>query len=539
MKKLLIVFIFLLGFTFMPIVNAEEIPREGVTYFLEYPDGSEDIIEDYDEAIAAAEEEKLIFTGQTDENGQVVLENVASEGTLRVVQEVPNGYSTDSREVIINLEESKKVEFKITKGLINPKTGFSILKILLVLAILMICTVLTNKNKKTLLVLPLLLLAGLVNVKADSDNLVIDVKDNLGRAQSGITVKVYAKAKIDAAPAVKYDANGGHFFDGKTEMYVRIPNNGCDAGDFWDSLDENTYNYLEDNIFGAYRERYYPDGTDEPTTLTNGIVIKVVWYQNSNAQLITIHGNGGYLDFYGEKLNNVVIYNRNNNAEVPNVRLSNDSEEAIPARRSYYQMDPYDIAMYFINAGKYNIGLDLVSSCSNYNQYGIIKNDDIYLQIMPNDIYACWHEKPDGIYVNGEAYVASPDNCFYERFLNYGEIDFYSRNYDVMIGNIYSDDSSNPPYVRVAQTVSETSLNIVYHGETVVSMNSNDFTTDTIEMQYYICSRTCSYVPQEEIVSKITNQTKLGQLREYFDIYYNNSICYEPAVPVPGPIYSE
>ena len=371
MKKLIIVFIFLLGFMFMPNVYAEEIPREGVTYFLQYPDGTEDVKEDYDEAIATAEEEKLIFTGQTDENGQVVLENVSSEGTLRVVQEVPNGYSTDEREVIINLQESKKVEFKITHGLINPKTGFSVLAILLILGLVIGGTALTKKNKKVLLVLPLLLVAGLVNVKADSDNLVIDVKDNLGRAQSGVTVKIYAKPKIDAAPAIKFDANGGHFFDGETLMYIRIPHNNCTSEEYREYMYTNRdlYNYIDINISYAHREGYDIDyDVDEPQTFSNGTTIKLLWIQNSDARLVSIHGNGGYYDFYGKKLDVVNLY-----------------------KSMYSNM----ILNEFGHDNLYFAGTSEQPTCSN-KVFSIDYNN------IPDNIYICWSDRPPTLYYNDE-----------------------------------------------------------------------------------------------------------------------------------------
>ena len=508
MKKLLIVFILLLGFMFMPNAYAAEIPREGVTYFLEYPDGSEDVKEDYDEAIAAAEEEKLIFTGQTDENGQVVLENIASEGTLRVVQEVPNGYSTDEREVIINLEESKKVEFRNTSGLLNPKTGFSILTILLVLGLVVGGTALTKKNKKALLVLPLLLLAGLVNVKADSDDLVIDVKDSLGRAQSGVTVKVYAKAKIEAAPAIKFDANGGHFFDGKTEMYVRIPSNGCDIDDLWDSLDENTSRYLSENLGGAYRNGYYIDSKSSniPETLTNGAVINALWSQDSSVQLMTIHGNGGYYDFYGEKLNSIVIYKKVSSLPPGSLRGGITNEESPMLR----PIAPGYMAMSFVNDGKYNIGIDATSSCNIYNQYGIIKDTDSYYDMLDgNDVYVCWHDKPDGIYVGDEAYVGNTDTCYYQSNpdVSSNSVNLRDKNGYFIIDIEYPYNNSNIAFLSMDYTQSEptfktiNTFEIVENGNSIVSLTKTDLSiyisSDTgggsaksgeIEEKYYYIS---------------------------------------------------
>ena len=531
MKKYLIVFILLLGFMFMPNAYAAEIPREGVTYFLEYPDGTEEVTESYDEAIATAEEEKLIFTGQTDENGQVVLENVASEGTIRVVQEVPNGYSTDEREVIINLQESKKVEFKITQGLINPKTGQYILIIIFAVALLSIITVLVKKKKKTLLVLPLLLLVGLVKVNADSDNLVIDVKDNLGRAQSGVTVKIYAKPTIDASPAIKFDANGGHFFDGKTLMYARIPSNGCNYDDWINTLDEESYNYLYGNSYGIYRNGYYPYHPEIPDTFTNGTLIQAEWTQDSEAELITFNLNGKQMNFYGTLMDKVYVYNYRM------VGIYIAQEALIQVEEKY---------------NEYMIGYDTTVSCNNYNSYGIA--NDVLSGISigeTNELYMCWHNKPDGIYVNNYAYIATPDNCFYGQNIGPYTTNLYGNShYMTILANIYNDDNSNPPYVMLrraksiysSETTSEqefqlaTSLDVIYHGETIISMNSNDFTTTQIEVES--CSpndKICNSPPHNVNVSSFANQTKLNQLREYFD----RAVCAQPAFPDPGPIYYE
>ena len=503
MKKLLIVFIFLLGFMFMPLVHAEEIPREGVTYFLEYPDGTEDVKEDYDEAIAASEEEKLIFSGETDENGQVVLEDIASEGTLRVVQEVPNGYSTDEREVIINLEESKKVEFKITKGLINPKTGFSILKILLVLAILMICTVLTNKNKKTLLVLPLLLLAGLVNVKADSDDLVINVKDNLGRAQKGVTVKVYAKPTIDAAPAIKLDANGGRFGDGSTLLYVRIPHNECTQTEFNRLFDDDFYVTL--SVLLAFKENNYYVRVESPSelnmdTCSNGDIFKLIWDEvPAGTKLYNFYGNGGFATIKGKVFDKISYYNYGSNI-------------------GYYQL------FYYMKKGNEKfVGFSENSSCETLinNSYSLNENESTY------NLYMCWDSHPDGIYVNETIFTGTYEACYQNilSFSQYRNDSFYieaydmqdylqeriSKQYDFIFKNIAgsqiyfsklykkiaSEDSENDSYEDVNK------LEIVRDGQTVFSVSSNEI------------SEILSEVPTEEIdrTFYINNAEKATQLK--------------------------
>ena len=98
-KYFIIVFVFLFGFFFMPFVNAEEIPTEGVTYFLTYPNGEEDVVESY--TLLKDVKEKLLYDGYTDSEGKVYLIGWAEQGKLRVLQEVPDGYSTKDRKSVV------------------------------------------------------------------------------------------------------------------------------------------------------------------------------------------------------------------------------------------------------------------------------------------------------------------------------------------------------------------------------------------------------------------------------------------------------
>ena len=96
----------------------------------------------------------------------------------------------------------------------------------------------------------------------------------------------YAKNRI-AKPAIKFDANGGKFFDGKELMYFRIPYEGCNSNEFFDSLSDEQYNYLAGNDSGAYRNGYNRSFSSFPDTLSNGTTIPVEWNQDSNAKLVT------------------------------------------------------------------------------------------------------------------------------------------------------------------------------------------------------------------------------------------------------------
>ena len=98
-KKITKFFLLFLVLSIVPIVHAEELPREGVTYFLTYPDGREEITESYDEATNS--EELLLYEGPTNGRGEVVLENWSNVGQLRIIQIVPDGYSSNETEIIV------------------------------------------------------------------------------------------------------------------------------------------------------------------------------------------------------------------------------------------------------------------------------------------------------------------------------------------------------------------------------------------------------------------------------------------------------
>lgn len=79
MKKITkVLLILLIAFVFIPVVHAKDLPKSGTTYFLTYPNGREDATESYDEAINPSE--KLIYTGTTNNKGEVLLCEWANEG---------------------------------------------------------------------------------------------------------------------------------------------------------------------------------------------------------------------------------------------------------------------------------------------------------------------------------------------------------------------------------------------------------------------------------------------------------------------------
>ena len=90
-KKILLILLTLL---LVPkLIYAEELPREGVHYFMDFPNNEEIVTKDYNET-----GERLIYTGKTNDNGEIVLTDWNEYGQLRIVQKVPSGYSTDQKD---------------------------------------------------------------------------------------------------------------------------------------------------------------------------------------------------------------------------------------------------------------------------------------------------------------------------------------------------------------------------------------------------------------------------------------------------------
>ena len=489
-KYLKLLMVLLLAFLFVPMVKAEELPTSGATYFMHYPDGHEEATENYNEASNAGE--KLIYSGVTDANGEVPLCGWDTEGEIRVVQHVPDGYTTNTRELVIDLSDSGTASFVNYKGLVNPSTGSTLLFIVVIAAVAGI-TVVARRNKKALMMIPVGIVAFLaINTKAEGTCFCIKIKDGNGNALSGVTVDVYAKPVVEAAPAVKFDAAGGHFFDGTTEMYFRLPSSSCTFDELMNSLTEDEYYYWGDNTDSAYRSGYYHDWYEIPTTLTNGTVISLIWYEDSNSKLLTINGNGGTYDFYGRKLDTVVTYLNNN--------------------PSYFME-------YFTNGNKVLIGEDSEPDCSSYNTYGL-KDASQYRDFNPmpkKTLYLCWHDNPDGIYANGEYFHGSIDTCFVESGVYWNDEDEFGLYrdpysdplyfYDIT-GNNVSFEYSGFDELISPKTSNEIaqgfqSLKIVYHGQTVVEITSADVNK-----------------VDGEIV--ITNQSKKNALKNYLTEFKNS-----------------
>jgi len=415
-----LLFIFLLGFMIIPMVHAEDLPEEGVMYFMEYPNNTEEVTANYEEA--SNPEEVLIFSGMTDKDGKINLCDWTNSGQLRIVQEVPDGYTTSTKEIKVDLSRDNNASFINYRGLSNPQTGRSILVFLGIIGVVTVTILVSRKNKKSLLVIPVVLgIFAVTQVKADTC-FCIQVKDGNGKALSNVHIDVYAKPNnIEAYPAIIYDANGGKFFDGKEKMYIRIPSSTCTSESFYNSLSKDEASYIQENLALIHRDGYsfvdYTSTASDPYTVVNGMVISAEWEKEEETNpYIEIDANGGIIDFHGRKLNTVTIPETSKNKVINNISpfLSNKSLKFI--------------------------GLDKTESCSRFNEHGI-EQTSLDTTNSVRKYYACWADKADGIYVNDELFIGNPDSCFNHQNM---EVDFNSTG---MKDSIYFYNSNSVIYV--------------------------------------------------------------------------------------------
>ena len=417
MKK---VFLVLILFLFPCMVYAEELPRDKFAYFMTYPNGEEIGTGSYEEA--SANEERLIYSDYTNSNGEVVLKNWDEEGIIRVE------YETTSAS--INLSQ-KRVE--IVNGLVNPSTGQNMFYMILCAAI-MICGIIFLKGKKKLLlIIPISL--GFVSLQTyASDNFTITVKDQNGNRISHGKVNVYAKAtNVKYHPAIKYDANGGLFFDGSTEFYMKIPYDGCTNDEwyeYWNTEDRiETYNKLGFIYMNMTRDGYYIDYSyDEEDyerddngnyIYRDGTTIYSKWIEDENATVLTFHGNGGYYNFYGKQLDTIRMYKIDYYyTDIETLFRFN----GIILMRDNYNQSNYQIS--FEHKTMHQMGWDISPEQSTYDSYGNMNSNFewIYDENI-KDLYACWYEKPDGFYVND--IFAGNITCFNHGSMMYSRHDNY------------------------------------------------------------------------------------------------------------------
>ena len=362
----------------------------------------------------------------------------------------------------------------------------------------------------------------LPSVKAEQEDFTIIVKDKDGKRLSNVAVEVYSKAvTVDASPAVKFNANGGKFLDGEEEMYFRIPYDGCSFGEL---MNYNMTNYLDSllNFVFSYKNGYLNgDFVNSPEFFQNGDVLDLLWRpMESNAPI-------GDFDFKGE-----VLYFRG---------------KKITELRSAIVFTVGMIINRIQNGDNYYIGDDTNSSCNIYDSNGLTP---IEILLSPNQkYYLCWHNHPDGIYVNDTLFLGNVDSCFRQANLRYdssiNQVELRSRDsmnrfylwspnnsemyfspiiyqnsflYRVMddpnvIGSVRSlpfNFNSLSDIIGLGKDISiemVDKIQIVENGETILTVNSSDFQT--------INGSSPSYI--------ITNSSINSRVYEYIGrLAYNN-----------------
>lgn len=555
-------------------------------YFMTYPNGVEKVTEN--ETEANNPEEELIYEGKTNEYGEIILEGWNSEGQLRIVEAVPNGYTTNQREIVTNLAESSTVGFVNNKGIIDPNTGRTLI-FLFIISFLVTLVVLSlsqrrkneqkefneqeqkekteskesiplekeekvkkakSKKKTTakkaikvfifiLIPVTIFMLLVRMNANAVTKNFVITVHDSHGNKMSNVEVKIYAKPiKIDQSPAVIFDANGGEFYDGTTKMYFRLPYDGCSFDEFYNSLTTQEIGYLHDNRDLSTRDGYVLVPSNMPIKLVNGQTILNNWEQSNKSNVITYYGNGGTLRFYGKELSSIKLY-----------------DFARP-----------EIGR-FKNGNNYLVGTSNSPKCSNYNKYGINVIDERY----SDEVYLCWNSQPDGIYVNDVLFVGSKETCFDSietlfanesfQIRTFGELDYYTfafiRNknsdslnitylYPERVGLLITEASKKAQNKEVAEdTIRRIAATdaapaaeavAVAHpkGNRINSLVIRENGEDVLSLTAndLNCSGTGSYADRLSSGCSIENIEKLNYLKEYIDTVY--STCYREIVkPLP------
>ena len=475
MKRLLkLLFVVLVAFCFIPFVHA----AEDVTYFLSYPDGTEDV--KTTKAEADAVKEILLFEGRTGSNGRVYLNDWNNSGKIRIVQEIPNGYTTNTREITVDLADaSNGVKFINYRGLSNPSTGRTLFYVIIVIGVIGMTVLVTLWNKKVanLVLIIAIGVFAFTKVNAWTENFAIEVLDGSGKPIPNVLIKVYGTAEVDASPAIKLDANGGVFFDDMEIMWVKLPENGCSGSALFDAYPSSQREYYNANIVGAYREGYrfsvsaYENNILNKTHLNNGDVYKIDWTADASKHLITFVGNGGYFPFYGQKLSNVTFYIDSD--------IWND-----------------ETVFNFINDDGYFVGeADDRTKCSRYRN-GINTSDESIDFVGEDDnqiVHLCWDSRPDGIYINDRVFIGnnSTQSCFRESdpLFDVGLssfINFYTNDRLDMIdtGNAigfkFYPENGAPARIQ--------SFEIVKNGESVAFVDQNNLSLQggNVEEGYYI-----------------------------------------------------
>ncbi|MBR3196556.1 MAG: hypothetical protein IKF50_07625 [Clostridia bacterium] len=105
------------------LLTSGTVKAEGDTIFtLTYPDGTVVATDDEEEAQRLADEWKLLYTGTTDDKGEITLEGWTQEGQILIREtEVPSGYKAETTETTADLKDG---EVTIVNQKIDvPSTG--------------------------------------------------------------------------------------------------------------------------------------------------------------------------------------------------------------------------------------------------------------------------------------------------------------------------------------------------------------------------------------------------------------------------------
>lgn len=86
------------------LAAGEDAAEAEKTYVLTYPNGEVVKTADKAEAEKLAGEWKLLYTGTTDEEGNIVLKDWAEKGEIRIVEnKIPDGYTAEKTETVVDL----------------------------------------------------------------------------------------------------------------------------------------------------------------------------------------------------------------------------------------------------------------------------------------------------------------------------------------------------------------------------------------------------------------------------------------------------
>ena len=501
MRKILYSFVLIL-FLFPMGVFAQD---DSMIYFYDYPNGYRTVSNTGDSSLE--EGEVLLYSGKTDSNGKVILRDFDQDGFIRIVQKVPNGYSTTNTEYTINLARENSVEFvNDTAILINPKTYRSLFSIFSFIVIVISLYYMIVHHREDILALSIafIIFVSTNVVSAEMKDFVINVKDGKGKAMSNVEIEVYGKPnKVYSSYYMVYDANGGVFPNDSDKYYVPIPYAETNIDDFWSSFSYDDFIRNTLNIYLAQNEGYVLiDNIDYSQVVYNGMIVELSWDRISNENSFDMNFNGGSISFL--------------NHQYDHLRMEN-----------FYSMLSFLYMSKMSHDDSQFIGFDNNASCSHFNQYGLsdslntsfsfpfffgFDNTDYY-----GPLYACWHEQPDGIYFDDSILLGNRDSCYVQSRSNLTNDIYYTQS------SSYYDDMDNYHYIfsplvpflaysnsnyyedfTVLKKFDE--MKIVDHGEVIFSATSSDFRYDSNEHFY-----------------EFTNDSKSQQYSDY--MYSVSNVC--------------